>query len=96
MLHRPKFAKYFEESGRTPQEAFDEYQQLAEIVSPIEVPKDVGRDTKDIPFLEDAVGGKVEYLISGDKDLLDLKQYQQIPIVTVAQFLEILTEQDES
>lgn len=38
-------------------------------------------------FLEGAVGGKARYLVSGDKDLLVLKEVRGIPIVSLSVFL---------
>lgn len=45
------------------------------------------RDSDDNQVLETAVAGKCNFLITGDEDLLTLKKYQQIQIVTPAQFL---------
>jgi len=45
------------------------------------------RDPDDNKVLETAAVGKCNFLITGDKDLLTLKKYQQIQIVTPAQFL---------
>lgn len=47
------------------------------------------RDPDDNKFLSCAVNSNSYYIISGDKDLLDLKKYEEIQIVTVAEFLEI-------
>lgn len=47
------------------------------------------RDPKDNPVLETAINGKCDFLITGDKDLLILKKYNNINIVTPAQFLNI-------
>ncbi|MBI5554288.1 MAG: putative toxin-antitoxin system toxin component, PIN family [Elusimicrobia bacterium] len=49
------------------------------------------RDQKDNIILETALSGKVDFIVSGDKDLLDLKQFHKIPIVTPKQFLEALS-----
>jgi predicted nucleic acid-binding protein len=35
-----------------------------------------------------AVGGKADYIVSGDKDLLTLISYAGIPIRTAEQFLD--------
>ena len=51
---------------------------------------DVCRDPDDNKFIECAVDSKCYYIISGDKDLLTVKEYDGIEIVTVAEFLEIL------
>ena len=40
-------------------------------------------------FLELAVNGNAELIVSGDEDLLILNYFQEIAIVTVRQFLEM-------
>lgn len=49
---------------------------------------EVSRDSGDDKFIEVAVLGNCHYIISGDKDLLDIKEYNNIKIVTVSEFLE--------
>jgi putative PIN family toxin of toxin-antitoxin system len=44
------------------------------------------RDPKDIPFLACAIAGNADYLITGDKDLLEAKLSISTRIVTVTQF----------
>lgn len=46
------------------------------------------RDPKDDMFLSLAVSAQAKYLISGDSDLLDMKVFQGIPIITAKAFLE--------
>lgn len=43
-----------------------------------------------------AVSAEAEYLVSGDKELQDLRSYGQVKIVSPATFLAILDEQPES
>jgi len=50
----------------------------------------VKRDPSDNKFLECAVAGKADVLISGDKDLLTLRHYRRVRIQTPARFLEAL------
>ena len=45
------------------------------------------RDPADNKVLETAIVGKCNFLITGDKDLLTMKNYDNIHIVTPAQFL---------
>lgn len=45
------------------------------------------RDSKDDKFLELAVCGRADAIVSGDRDLLALDPFRQIPIVTPAAFL---------
>ena len=49
----------------------------------------VSRDPDDNKFIETAVIGNCDYIISGDKDLLTLKSYDQIKIVSPTEFLDI-------
>lgn len=49
---------------------------------------DVCRDPDDNLLLSLAVDGKADYVVSGDKDLLDLVEIQGIPIITPTAFLE--------
>lgn len=41
----------------------------------------------DLPFLQLAIVGKADYLVSGDKDLLSLAGQFSCPIITVEQFM---------
>lgn len=53
------------------------------------------RDRKDTKFLQTAVAAKADLVVSEDRDLLDLKEYHGIRIVTVDQFLELLDKEKE-
>lgn len=57
------------------------------IVSPKESIQIV-RDIDDNRVLEAAVEGKCQYIITGDADLLDLKIFQSIKIITAEDFLK--------
>ncbi len=46
------------------------------------------RDPKDDKFLELAVNGKAEMIVSGDADLLALNPFREIPIITPAIFVQ--------
>jgi uncharacterized protein len=48
----------------------------------------VCRDPKDDKFLELALAGSASCIITGDKDLLELHPFQDIPIVPAKVFLE--------
>lgn len=47
-------------------------------------------DPSDNKYLECAVEGRADYIISGDSHLTDLRSFRGITIVTPAQFLEAL------
>lgn len=48
------------------------------------------RDKFDLPFLQLAVAGKADYLVSGDQDLLSLAGQFVCPIITADQFIKTL------
>ena len=61
----------------------------AELVEVSDIPQ-ISRDPKDDKFLATAVAGEADYVVSEDRDLLDLGEYQGIKIVDVGTFLKIL------
>lgn len=48
------------------------------------------RDPKDNKFLECAIDGEADYLVSNDEDLLVLKEIFTIPIVKIGAFYRVL------
>jgi len=48
------------------------------------------RDPKDNMFLECAENAKADYIVSGDNDLLLLKQYKNIKIIRTSDILKII------
>ena len=53
------------------------------------------RDPDDDKFINCARSRDIEFIISGDKDLLVLKEMKGIKILGVADFLAIIKEEDE-
>ena len=51
---------------------------------------DVVRDKKDNKIIECAFDGKVDYIVTGDSDLLVLKDFKGIRVVKAKEFLEII------
>jgi uncharacterized protein len=49
------------------------------------------RDPKDDKFLELAVNGEADCIVSGDEDLLTLDPFRGIPILTPDKFLDTLS-----
>jgi putative PIN family toxin of toxin-antitoxin system len=69
-------------------------QELLPFVEPVKVSKAVrviAQDPSDDKFFSLALGGKSDFIISGDKHLLGLKEFQGIKIVTAEEFLSGLT-----
>jgi len=61
---------------------------ISQIITPQEKINAVKGDPSDNKFLECAVAGKAEYIISKDKHLLKLKSYKGINIVKPEEFLK--------
>ena len=59
-----------------------ELQQLADIVAPSSLLQPVCRDADDDEVLAVAIASQADCIITGDDDLLSLKSYQGIPIIT--------------
>jgi len=95
-LRKPKFDSRFQAMGVTPDELMDEYRQMTQLVTPAEIPDNSVRDPKDRIILAAAVGGSASHLISGDKDLTTLQHYNEVIILTVTQFLAMLTSPTET
>lgn len=50
----------------------------------------VSRDPGDDKIIETAITGKCQYIVSGDKDLLTLGNYQGVQIIMPADFLKTI------
>jgi putative PIN family toxin of toxin-antitoxin system len=53
-------------------------------------PVTISRDPADDHVLEAALAGQADYVVTGDRDLLVLSKFEEIPIVTPARFLTVL------
>jgi putative PIN family toxin of toxin-antitoxin system len=51
------------------------------LVLPTDRPPDLCRDPTDVPVLGTAIAGECSLLISVDRDLLDMREIQEIPII---------------
>jgi putative PIN family toxin of toxin-antitoxin system len=80
----PKFDRYVRRERR---DAL--LQRVASLVEIIDVlqPIRASRDPKDDKFLEAAVNGRADVLVTGDRDLLELHPFRGIAIVTPVDYL---------
>jgi putative PIN family toxin of toxin-antitoxin system len=85
VLGRPDFDRYIDEEDRI---AF--FTLLVREADLIEITERITecRDPKDDKFLELAVNGKADMIVSGDRDLQVLHPFRDIPILSPRQFLE--------
>ncbi len=87
VLAYPKFAQQIANQALNTERLVADYLAIAVAVLPGEIPADVVRDPEDRAVLACAVGGQADYVVSGDKDLLTLSIYENIPILKAEQFL---------
>jgi putative PIN family toxin of toxin-antitoxin system len=90
VLQRPKFHL----KPRTIAIIIARVYRKAEFVSPLEQIANIQPDPKDDKFLEAAIAGKVDFIVSGDKHLLNLKRYRSTQIITGREFLDVLEENE--
>jgi len=87
-IGKPKFKNIFDHH---------EIKNLIELINIdaiLSIPEEkitVCRDPADNIILECAVSGKVDFIVTGDKDLLTLKSFRKISIITPKKFLEIIS-----
>lgn len=66
-----------------------ELESISEIVYPQKRLRIIKEDPDDDMFIECAVAARADYIISGDKHLLNLLRYDNIKIVNAADFINI-------
>jgi len=87
ILERKKFAKILAVSGATTKAILRDYAGFAHVVRTQALAHPVCPDPDDDQVLACALAAQAELIVSGDNDLLGLKEYQGIPIVTPAEAL---------
>jgi hypothetical protein len=89
VLQYSKFQRYFDDKTRLRFVAL--IASLSELLDiPDQLPRLV-RDPKDDYLIACALAGKADFLVSGDKDVLDIKAVETVKIVTAKQFLGTLS-----
>ena len=84
VARRPKFRRFFSTADMEEiLETIDEYADFVKVLTKIEV----CRDPKDNFLLSLSVDGKADFLLTGDKDLLDMTQFGETEILTISNFL---------
>ncbi|WP_028295348.1 putative toxin-antitoxin system toxin component, PIN family [Olivibacter sitiensis] len=88
-INKPKLRKYFTGDALTDMlEAFDAFIDIVTVKSDVII----CRDPKDNFLLALAKDGKADYLLTGDKDLLDIEKFGRTKILTLTDFLDLMTE----
>lgn len=68
---------------------FEDIVMLAEFVTDRQI-ESVSRDPDDDKYLAAAIEGRASFVVSGDPDLLDIKEHEGVRIVNPRAFLELL------
>lgn len=87
VIHRPKFDRYVSLGVRL--EFLRRYREAAQLV-PVKAEIRACRDPRDDKFLDLAVSGKAQCLLTGDTDLLALHPFRGVDILTPRIFLDRL------
>jgi putative PIN family toxin of toxin-antitoxin system len=83
-VHSPKYDRYVRREQRD--SLLERVASLVEIIDVIQSIR-ASRDPLDDKFLEAAVNGRADVIVTGDKDLLDLNPFRGIAILTPAAYL---------
>lgn len=87
ILQRAKFAPRLAKQPLSVAGLVLRYAELARLVHPKPIVPVVLRDPEDDDVLACALEAQANLIVSGDRDLLELREYQAIPIVTAAEAL---------
>ena len=90
VLHYPKISLTKEEIEYLLQFEILPYSKIVEVTFKFD--KEICSDKDDQKFLELAVSAKADYIITGDKDLLNLKEFNKIKTLSPKEFLSLLKE----
>ena len=83
VLDRPQFVKRLGNTGETAETIVTRFRSSCFEAVPAELlPPASLRDRDDLHVLACAVGGGVDAIVSGDKDLLAIKSFEGIPIIS--------------
>ncbi len=90
ILRRTKFATAISTSGSTLDELVLGYAELATLVTPAPISPTILDDPDDDHVLACALTVGVDAIVSGDRHLLDLHDFQSMPIVTPAGAMRLI------
>lgn len=89
-LNKKKLAKPVAATGLTAGQMVDHYRRIASLVTARQLTDQVSRDADDDQVLACALAARADLIVSGDDDLLILKAFQGIRIVSPAEAVRII------
>lgn len=92
VLFYPRVKRYMNLTDNEVLRLLDDIKQVGDVVilQNSDIDPVIINDPDDDIVLATAVKGRADYIITGDKHLLDLKKYKSVPIVTATEFLKII------
>ena len=90
VLDRPKFKEIINKTKITKEQIIEKIIALSNVVIGNKLFINICRDSEDNKILECAEITKADYIVSGDRDLLVLKQHKNTKIVKTSDILEII------
>jgi len=91
VLHYPRIVRRHHWSDEEISVFIDDLTYLATLTPGKLTLSVIKEDPSDDRYLECAIEGEVDYIVSGDQHLLELGEYERIPILKPRAFLEHLT-----
>lgn len=91
VITRQKFAAILQRTSRTPERILLELRTFGDMVAAPPLLQPVCRDPDDDAVLACALAAQADLIVSGDADLLVLKQFQEIRIVTPDQAVKMIS-----
>ncbi len=89
-LNYPHVQKYIQTSQEDTAAFINQFRAIANVVEPQETLDVIEDDPDDNRVVECALAGGAAYIVSGDKHLLNLQEYNQIIILEPRAFLAVL------
>jgi len=87
VLHYPKFGLSKEERGEMVEEEILPFFEVVEVKQEV---KGICRDPADDKFISCAVSAGADFIVTGDKDLMDVKKCRSVKVLSASDFLEML------
>lgn len=87
-LHYPKILKFYKIKEKTIKDLIESIAKTSIVVFDEKIVEVIKEDPDDNKFLSCAISAKADFIVSGDKHLLKIKEFQGIPILKPRDFLK--------
>ena len=90
LLEYPRIRKHYRYSDEAVTDYINLLRVVAQVIANLPKIKAVVRDPNDDMIIACRLKAKAQYIVSRDKDLLDLESYEQISMISPEAFLKLL------